>query len=76
MPFPQSVIDDLWRRSGGVCECQRTGHDHAGRCTRPLIAHEWHAHHVLAESKGGPDTLNNAEALCRPCHEKTQSYGG
>jgi 5-methylcytosine-specific restriction endonuclease McrA len=76
MAFPQSVIDDLWRRAAMRCECTRTTHDHSGRCTRPLSAGQWHAHHVTSVAAGGSDTLANGEALCVPCHEKTRSFGG
>jgi len=76
MAFPQSVIDALWKRCGGLCECQRTTHSHTGRCNARLSDGKWHAHHVVSVAAGGADTLANAEALCVPCHEKTLSYGG
>ena len=76
MAFPQSVIDALWRRCGGQCECRRIICGHTGRCNRRLTAHNWHAHHVVSVDAGGADTLSNAEALCVPCHQKTQSFGG
>ncbi len=76
MAFPQSVIDALWKRSGGHCECKRSSHEHTGRCNKVLTAHNWHAHHIVSVEAGGADTLNNAEALCVPCHEKTLSFGG
>lgn len=77
MAFPQSVIDDAWSRSGGKCECKRTGHGHTGRCNRTLIYNDrgkddssgcWEAHHIDPD---GPDTLSNCEILCCDCHKKT-----
>ena len=75
MAFPQTVIESVWRRSGGQCECTRTGCGHQGRCNHTLSAGQWHAHHVVADSAGGADTLNNCEALCIACHQNTRSYG-
>jgi 5-methylcytosine-specific restriction endonuclease McrA len=76
MAFPQSVIDDVWRRSGGRCECTRKSCGHIGRCNKPLTANNWDAHHKTAVSAGGDDTLSNCEALCLPCHKNTGTYGG
>jgi 5-methylcytosine-specific restriction endonuclease McrA len=76
MAFPQSVIDALWERSGGRCECRRTSCGHAGRCNVPLTSGNWQAHHIVSVQAGGTDTLSNAEALCIPCHQNTGSYGG
>lgn len=77
MPFSKEVTDAAWRRAGGKCECTRDCRLHKGRrCSAPLTAQKWHAHHVLSESAGGASTLANCEALCIPCHENTRSYGG
>lgn len=75
MPFPQSVKDSVWRRSGGKCECRRKGHSHSGRCSKPLTRSTVEYHHVHAESLGGHNGLSNCEALCRACHHGTASYG-
>ncbi|MBO4812886.1 HNH endonuclease [Candidatus Saccharibacteria bacterium] len=32
-------------------------------------------HHIVAESKGGPSTLENCAFLCEECHEMTRNYG-
>jgi hypothetical protein len=82
MAFPDSVVAEAWKRSGGCCECSRWNHLHGGPCNVRLIREArgndkvlggWEAHHVTA---GGPDTLSNCEILCIPCHVKTQTYGG
>jgi len=75
MAFSQQVKDDAWNRAGGKCECTRKNcPEHTGRCNAKLD--KWHAHHITAEAAGGPDTLSNCEALCVPCHELTQTFGG
>lgn len=76
MAFPQSVIEQAWKRAGGKCECTRISCGHIGRCSEPLTANNWHAHHRTAVASGGGDTLSNCEALCVRCHENTGSYGG
>ncbi len=60
---------------GWQCECTRLNCSHFGRCTAPLLAGRWHAHHKVSVLAGGPDTLANMECLCIPCHENTRSYG-
>ncbi len=79
MAFPQSVKDEALKRSGARCECHRQhqGSDaphHGGRC--PNKFGRWHAHHITSVAAGGDDTLSNCEALCVPCHELTQTFGG
>lgn len=82
MAFPDSVVAEAWKRSGGCCECTRSTHGHVGRCNAKLVPQArgnekvlggWEAHHVTA---GGPDVASNCEILCLPCHVKTRTYGG
>lgn len=86
MAFSDLVVIQAFRRSGGRCECTRDEHkySYSGRCTRRLLwdqrgndnsAYGWEAHHIIAESKGGSDKLDNCEILCIECHKKTPSYG-
>ncbi len=76
MAFSKEVLDQLWYRAGGKCECTRQCRPHAGyRCNAPLTERQWNGHHVVSQNAGGADTLNNGEALCIPCHENTRSYG-
>ena len=79
MPFPESVKDQAFARSGGRCECTRqhpnspTAPHHGGRCSTTFTRHgAWEAHHAVA---GGLDTLSNCEAVCLTCHVLTGSYG-
>lgn len=84
MAFSQETINEAWNRSGGKCECNRTLHSHSGRCNKTLSFSNrgkegawgaWEAHHKVAVSSGGKDTLSNCEILCLECHKGTGSYG-
>ncbi len=78
MAFPQSVVEQAWRRAGGKCECRRKRHNHYYvRCNKELVwanrgregRDKWEAHHI---SSIGGDTLSNCEILCwEPCHRLT-----
>ena len=73
--FSEIVIEKAWARCGGICECEREGHSHKGRCKNTLIkGHRgdrysyfgWEAH-----SKSGYflDDVNDVEILCwEPCY--------
>ncbi len=74
MAFPESVIKQVWDRSGGKCECTRTSCWHIGRCSDILTANNWQANHKTAVAEGGADTLSNCEALCIKCYKYTGSY--
>ncbi len=82
MAFSDTVKDDAFKRSGGRCECHRQhpgrtdAPHHGGRGPRTFGRHgAWEAHHITAESAGGPDTLSNCEVLCEKCHQLTATYG-
>lgn len=85
MAFSDSVIRAAWQRAEGRCECGRTSCGHGPwRCGKKLSWNArgmdsaiggWEAHHKVAVSSGGSDTLSNCEILCIPCHKKTRSYG-
>lgn len=77
MAFPDSVVEDAWRRAGGRCECRRRSHSHPYvRCNKELVWNNrgregrgrWEAHH---RSSTGGDTLSNCEILCWDCHTAT-----
>jgi len=84
MPFSEAVKHQAFIRSGGQCECTRSHSGvvfpphHGGRCPTTFTEHGggWEAHHIVAESAGGADTLSNCEILCIPCHQLTGTYGG
>ena len=80
MPFPDFVIREALLRSRFQCECRRStcGHTrgyYSDRCVTKITGGNFHAHHIIAESKNGPDNLVNCQILCVPCHQKTDSYG-
>lgn len=81
-PFPDSVVDAAWGRSGGKCECERPSHNHSLLFCRKQLSKAsrgyetnmgWEAHHVNAN---GDPVLSNCEILCQDCHKATRSYGG
>jgi hypothetical protein len=76
MAFPQTVRDQAYYRAGGKCQCTRigAGHFHRGQCGA-ILGNNWHCHHRTAVASGGDDTLSNAEALCIPRHQATETYG-
>lgn len=83
--FPDSVVNQAWLRSGGICECTRTTHSWhpGGRCSQKLRYNDrgrrtgfgWEAHHKVAEKHGGQDILSNCEILCLGCHKATKTFG-
>jgi len=77
MAFPDSVVEQAWKRAGGRCECTRVTHAHGStRCNKDLVwanrgregRGAWEAHHRTA---GGGDTLSNCMILCWDCHLRT-----
>ncbi len=75
--FPESVVEQAWKKSGEKCECTRSTHEHKSRCNKMLLkgsrgrdsTYGWEAHHI---SSSGGDTLSNCEILCwNPCHKAT-----
>ena len=76
MAFTDLIKDGAFRRSNGQCECRRTTHGHIGRCPAIITRHRAEYHHVVSQDAGGSDGLENCEALCTTCHQKTRSYGG
>ena len=55
MPFPRHVRTEALERAHYTCVL----------CRRPGFLE---VHHILAEATGGPDTIDNACALCAQCH--------
>jgi len=82
--FPDKVVKEAWKRSGGRCECTRDHEWHKGRrCPQKLNWDDrgkekqtgWEAHHKISQAAGGSDTLSNCEILCQNCHKGTWTYG-
>ena len=78
MAFSERVITDAWFRAEGTCQCRDDLHGHSEElvCGQVLVHSQrkresstaWEAHHIIAEEDGGPDTLENCEIRCWPCH--------
>src|SRR2546425_6273280 len=67
LAFPPSVLSAAWVRSMATCECRVADHDHALPCGASLRLSNrgregeggWEAHHVVPESNGGSDKIDN-----------------
>ncbi len=63
MPFPKHLREEaLVRSQRHCCVC----HDFAGRAIN--------VHHIIQESDGGPNTLENAIVLCLRCHSEAGHF--
>ncbi len=79
MAFSPKVLSEAWVRSMAACECRLADHQHAvpwgvslrlaGRGVEGEGA--WEAHHIVPESDGGSDKLDNCAVMCWSCHSKT-----
>jgi 5-methylcytosine-specific restriction endonuclease McrA len=66
-------------RSMAACECRLDSHQHGVPCGVSLrlanrgVEREggWEAHHIVAESEGGSDKLDNCAIVCLACHSKS-----
>ena len=82
MTFSETLKDQAFAGSGGRCKCRRQ-HDglnaphHGGRCPTTFTRYgsQWEAHHRVAVTAGGSDSLSNCEVLCLACHQLTRTYG-
>jgi 5-methylcytosine-specific restriction endonuclease McrA len=43
---------------------------HCNSCPRFLDVHEFHVDHIIPLFEGGPDSLDNKQAICITCHSK------
>lgn len=76
MAFSEATKQAALAGAGYLCECRRISHRHlGGKCNAWLGPGMYEIHHKTALFVGGSDTLANAEALCIPCHQNTDSYG-
>ena len=50
----------IWRRDNGTCQGQG--------CGRRIAFNEVEADHIIPHSRGGQTTIDNGQALCRPCN--------
>lgn len=83
MAFSEETKRLAFDRAMGRCECKRSTCNHGSRCNKLLVFENhtegqrgaWEAHHKVAVSVGGDDSLSNCEVLCLDCHKNTKSYG-
>ena len=50
----------IWRRDNGTCQGQI--------CGKPIAFNEMEADHIIPHSRSGQTTIDNGQALCRPCN--------
>lgn len=80
--FPEDIVKQAWNRSKEQCECVGFGHRwHTERCPKKLVWENrekdvtgWEAHRVIAQEKGGKETLENCLVLCQRCHKATVQH--
>jgi hypothetical protein len=74
MTFSNEILERVWKRSGGVCECTREKHVH-GRCKQQLnkdqrgdrdSPHGWEAHSISGLYK---NVASDCEILCWGCYK-------
>jgi len=71
MEFPQSIKQQALIRSRGKCECQRTTHQHSGRCNVEFGSN-WYVHSKTSMRSKEDISLVNSEVLCLTCHSARQ----
>lgn len=64
MNVPGRLRIEALIRARGRCECSLSGCGHYGRCIRPLTEGHWD---IRLLNPGGPDTLENVQAVCEEC---------
>jgi len=77
MAFSDDTVKQAFRQSGDQCQCTRTSHSHTGRCSRTFTYEQrgtkWDAHHIVALTSGGDDSLSNCQILCTAeCHPQVR----
>ncbi len=65
--IPKKVRTDVWdalyKTIEGLCHC----------CGTTITVHNFHCGHILAQCKGGTDTLDNLRPLCASCNTSMSS---
>ncbi len=70
------VVERVWQRSRGKCECTRTGHSHPYICcNKPLVRDKhnkpflggWKFNYRLGYSE---DAITSCEILCWDCYQR------
>lgn len=79
-PVPTLVVNEIWARSGGCCECENEAHGHEGKCgQRGIMPMQggpnvggWEAIVIDPE---GPMTAENTMIVCSGCFAKMREAG-
>lgn len=74
--FSRKTRQEALKRSQMLCEAigERYGLDAGKRCNMPL-SYGVDFDHIIADSHGGDNSLDNCAAICRKCHKhKTATY--
>lgn len=74
MEFSESVIDQVFARTGGKCECTRqhadkTAPHHGGKCPHAVLRYGLGIPRpIKSEQAGGKPTADNCEIVCTDCN--------
>ena len=66
------VVESVERRAKGICELCEQEAPFKNPNGKPYLE----VHHIVQLAKGGPDTIDNAVALCPNCHSLTKTWRG
>ncbi|HEY93502.1 MAG TPA: hypothetical protein G4O15_01005 [Dehalococcoidia bacterium] len=74
MAFTKDIVERAWALSKGQCQCERSFHDHDGRCPNELVWEDrgnhdkptgWQDHSKSSAYRG----LSDCEILCLKCFD-------
>ena len=74
MAFSENVLGQAYTRAGGRCECTREHEGvkaphHGKNCPRGFPeVWGWAPYEKIPLDKGGKDTVENCEVLCKECN--------
>lgn len=79
-PFPTLIVNEVWARCGGCCECTDEEHGHGDpcgqRCIMPMQGGPniggWEA---IPKDPEGPLAADNCMIVCAPCFAKMRAAG-
>ena len=74
MAFTEEIIERSWNMAQNQCQCERSFHDHQGKCKKQLVWEDrgnhdtptgWQAHSLSSAFRG----LSDCEILCLECFD-------